>query len=423
MKFNLKYGRGVVPFETPPSWTVSPIDHGRPPSCAFGETLLSSLAEPYGSLPLDGLIEGKKVLVIVSDVTRYTGAELILPILREKFLNRAGRTRILFALGNHRKQTEEERRSLVSDEIFEAIPCADHDCFDDKGLSSVGTTASGLKVTVNSALLEAEVIIVTGAINFHYLAGFGGGRKCIVPGVAGYQTIVDTHKRVFNTERPGKHPCAQTGVLDGNPMHEAIMEAIGLIDRPLFLINTVFDDDKRLLHMFSGDLRESHEAGCSWYNEHFSREVAEKGDVVVVSAGGFPKDIDFIQTHKALEHAKHAAKKGGTIILLGECRDGIGNPYFMPWFDYPSVEAMEPSVRESDKVYAQTAYSTRIKAQDYRIILVSGLDDGLVKKMGMIPAGSLEEALSNLDRNGRLLCHVMPEGSKTLVRESIKSPA
>jgi nickel-dependent lactate racemase len=417
MRFDLKYGRGVVPFETPSSWTISHIDHGRPVARAFEETLLASLAEPYGSAPLDEWIDGKDVLIIVSDVTRYTGAELILPVLQKRFLRHAARARILFALGNHRKQTEDERRSLVSDEVYETISCTDHDCFDDKALSFVGATPSGLKIKVNSLLLEHDATIVTGAISFHYLAGFGGGRKCIIPGVAGYQTILDAHRRVFNREKPGKHERAQTGVLEGNPMHEAIMEGIALIDKPLFLINTIFDDRKRLLNICSGDMRQSHETGCAWYYDHFSQTVAEKGDVVVVSAGGFPKDIDFIQTHKALEHAKHAAKDGGSIILLGQCEDGIGNAYFMPWFDYPSVEAMEPFVRESDKVYAQTAYSTRIKTERYNVILVSDLDADQVRKMGMTPARTLEEALCSINRDGDLLCHVIPEGSKTLVRE------
>lgn len=417
MRFELKYGKGVVPFETPSPWTISHIDHKKPPLRDFEETLLASLASPYGSVPFEEFVGGKDLLIIVSDVTRYTGAELILPVLQRRFFGKAARTRILFALGNHRKQTEAERRGLVSDGIYETIPCGDHDCFDESGLSFVGETRSGLRVKLNSLLLECDAAIVTGALSYHYLAGFGGGRKCIIPGIAGYQTILDAHKRVFNREKPGKHERARTGVLDGNPMHEAIMEGIALVDKPLFLINTVFDDKKRLLGIFSGDIKLSHGAGCAWYNEHFSCTVEEKGDVAVVSVGGYPKDIDFIQAHKALEHAKQAVKEGGAIILLGQCQDGIGNPYFMPWFEYPSIEAMEPFVRESDKVYAQTAYSTRIKAEKYRIILVSDLDPEVVRKMGMTPKATLDEALSSVGKDARLLCHVMPEGSKTLARE------
>lgn len=417
MTIDLHYGKGAVSFEAPGAWNVSLVDHGRPAPCPFEETLLASLAEPLASPPLEEWIAGKEVLLIVSDVTRYTGAERILPVLRDKFLHRARRVRVLFALGNHRRQSEAEQRALVSDGVYETFSCLDHDCFDEKGLGSLGVTSSGLDAAVNRLLLEADGAIVTGAVSFHYLAGFGGGRKCIIPGIAAYQTILDVHRRVFHRDRPGKHERAQTGILKGNPMHEAIMEALDLVKKPLFLINTIFDDKKELLHIFSGHIKESHEAGCAWYNAHFSATVPEKADVVVVSAGGFPRDIDFIQSHKALEHAKHAAKDGGTIILLARCEDGVGNNYFLPWFDYPDLEAMEQAVRGADKVYAQTAYSTRIKAERYRIMLVSDLDDDQVRRMGMVPHRTLEEALASLDRRSSLVCHVIPEGSKTLVRE------
>ena len=417
MKIDLKYGRDVVSFEPPKAWTVSLVDHGHPLPRPFGETLAASCAKPYGSAPLEDWIAGKDVLVIVSDVTRYTGADLLLPELQRRFFHKAHRVRILFALGNHRKHTEAEQRALVTDAVYEAIPCVDHDCFNEDVLSPLGVTQSGLNVALNAMLGESDATIVTGTISFHYLAGFGGGRKCIIPGIAAYQTILDAHKRVFNKDKPGKHVCAQTGVLEGNPMHEAIMEGISLIKKPLFLINTVFDDGKRLLNIFSGDIKQSFDAGCAWYHGHFSTTVAEKADVVVVSAGGYPKDIDFIQSHKALEHARYAVKDGGTIVLLGKCEDGMGNKYFMPWFDYPSSDAMEPDVRSSDKVYAQTAYSTRLKAERYHIILVSDLDGDQVKKMGMEPRRTLAEALASLPRDREMLCHVLPEGSKTLVRE------
>lgn len=417
-KIDLKYGKGVVSFEVPPSWTVELIDHKQPPVREFETTLLESLAKPYAAVPFHRWVEGKDLLIIVSDVTRYTGADKMLPILQRMFLEKAKRVRILFALGNHRKQTDEERRMLVSEAVYDRIPCKDHDCFDDAVLTSLGRTRSGLDVAVNSMLLEADGALVTGSVTFHYLAGFGGGRKCIIPGIAAYDTILAAHKRVFNPDKPGKHRLAQTGVLRGNPMHEAIMEGIALVPTPLFLINTIFDDNKNCLNVFSGNMRESHEEGCDWYNEYFSSTVPEKGDVVVVSVGGYPKDIDFIQTHKALEHAKHAAKDGGTIIVLGKCEDGVGNPHFLRWFDYPSIEAMEPDVRAADKVYAQTAYTTRMKAERYNIILVSDLPPDDVRTMGITPMRTLDEAVAAVAKKD-LLCYVVPEGSKTLVRDEI----
>lgn len=418
MKMDLKYGRGLLSFNPPPSWSVSVVEHGRPPFLPLEEILAASLGAPRGAPPLRDWSAGRDLLVIVSDVTRYTGAEKVLPLLLDRFLNTARRVRILFALGNHRKQTEAEKRALVSDRVFDAVECLDHDCFNDAGLTRLGVTKSGLDVSLNSLLFASDAALVTGAVSHHYLAGFGGGRKCIIPGIAGYETIIGAHRRVFNKDRPGKHVRAQSGVLDGNPMHEAVMEAIALIDKPLFLINTIFDDNKdRLLNIFSGDIKTSHEEGCAWYHSHFSTTVGRKADVVVVSAGGYPKDIDFIQSHKALEQARHAAKDGGTIILAAKCEDGLGNSYFLPWFDYPTSGAMEPHVRQSDRVYSQTAYSTRLKAERYRIILVSDLKDEDVRRMGMEPARTLDEAAASLPAAAGVLCHVIPEGSKTLVRE------
>jgi lactate racemase len=411
----LRYGRGAVQFSPPPHWITNLIEPKHPASCEMGEALFSSLENPHGSDSFkEWLKDKRRLLIIVSDVTRYTGAEHVLPLLKSEFLNEKT-VQVLFALGNHRKQTEDERRSLVSDEIFNSWPCEDHDCFDEAVLAQLGTTKSGMEVKLNSRLLDADGILVTGTISFHYLAGFGGGRKCIIPGVAGYHTILDAHRRVFKQNAAGKDERAQTGILRGNPMHDAIMEGIALLDRPLFLINTVFDDEKNLLKVFSGDMAISHQAGCSWYNEHFSASAQEKGDVVVVSAGGYPKDIDFIQAHKALEHAKHAAKPGANIILVGKCEDGVGNQHFLPWFDYESIEAMEPYVRISDKVYSQTAYSTRLKTQEYKVILVSDLDEGDVRRMGIKPTRSLDEAISLVASKRRILCHIIPEGSKTLV--------
>jgi nickel-dependent lactate racemase len=268
---------------------------------------------------------------------------------------------------------------------------------------------------LNSLLVNADAAVVTGSINFHYLAGFGGGRKSLFPGIAGYETIIGIHRKVFHQDKPGKHGCAKSGTLAGNPMHEEIMEGIALIKTPLFLINTVLNDKKDFLNIFSGDIKYAHEVGCEWYREHFEVTVEEKADVVVVSAGGFPKDIDFIQAHKSIEHAMGAVKDGGTVIVLGECKDGMGNAAFLPWFEYPTSAEMEPHVRKSDKVYSQTAYATRRKAERCTIILVSGLEESQVRKMGLIPKKTLGEAVSSANDGMEKLCYVIPNGSTTLI--------
>lgn len=413
--YNLKCGRGTVTFDVPPTWETHVLKYRDPDTILPKEALSRALENPIGQKPFrEWIREFKNVLVVVPDVTRYAGMEQILPILYDDYLK--GITpRIIFALGNHRKQTTEEQRGIVSDFIHDCVPCFDHDCFNDDVLSSLGRTPSGLDIKVNRSLLQADAAIVTGSINFHYLAGFGGGRKSIFPGIAGYETILGIHKKVFREDRLGKHELAKSGSLTGNPMHEEIMRAVGLIKTPLYLINTVLNDKKDFLNVFAGGIREAHIAGCSWYAQHFAVRAEEKADIAIVSSGGFPKDINFIQAHKAIEHAMGAVRDKGTVIVNGECEDGLGNKDFLRWFDYATIDEMEPHVRAADKVYAQTAYATRCKAERCNILLVSDLADPEVVKMGMKPYKTLQEAIKAADDGTKKLCYIIPDGSNTLI--------
>ncbi len=410
----LKCGRGEIPLALPENWETRILEPKHPPHRPLEEALATALSSPVGEKALQEWLPGRDILLIVPDTTRYMGAESVLPLLCDRYFKECN-LEILFALGNHRKQTEAERRSIVSDGVYEKVPCLDHDCFDASTLASLGRTPSGLEIRVNSKLLRKEGAILLGSISFHYLAGYGGGRKALFPGISGYDTLLGVHKKVFLPDSPGKHPKVRPGIMDGNPMHEELMAALALVPIPLFLINTVVDDEKHFLNLFAGNVTEAHRAGCNWYGDNFGVKVTDKADVVIVSAGGYPKDIDFIQTHKALDHAQAAVKDGGSIILIGKCEDGIGNPYFLPWFNYPTAEEMEPFVRESDKVYAQTAYATRLKSERFSVMFVTDLDEADVRKMGMTPAGSLQDAIKSVDVGRDVLCYIIPEGSKTLI--------
>jgi len=413
--YSLKYGRERISFRLPENWQATVVHHKEPQPVPLEDTLLTSLEHPIGAQPFEKWIGPfKNILIIVPDVTRYAGMERALPMLLEKFPKNI-HAQIIFALGNHRKQTEGEREELISREVYAKVPSFDHDCYDKNGLTLAGKTSSGLDVVLNSALFRADAAVVTGSINFHYLAGFGGGRKSIFPGIAGYDTILGIHRQVFKKDSPGKHELARSGILKGNPMHEEIMEGIALIRTPLFLINTVLDDRKNLLNVFAGNIKDAHEEGCAWYREHFEAAVEEKADIVIVSSGGFPKDINFIQSHKAMEHAIGAVKDNGAVIVAGKCEDGLGNADFLRWFEYGPSTDMEPYVRKADKVYAQTAYATRMKAERCTIFFVSDLDDESVRKMGLIPKKSVEDAINAADDGKNKVCYVVPDGSKTLI--------
>ncbi|MBV5339961.1 MAG: nickel-dependent lactate racemase [Deltaproteobacteria bacterium] len=361
---------------------------------------------------------GERVVIVTSDITRYTGSEIYLPLLVER-LNRQGIAdrdiEILIALGIHRKQTEQEHRKITGS-LYGRISVSDHQCDDNDSLTFIGRTSNGIKVSINSKAAAADHLILTGTIGFHYFAGFGGGRKSVLPGIASRKACMASHFAVLNQgEGSGKNPLATTGNLEGNPVHRAMLEGCALA-KPAFILNTVLGADKRVIAVYAGDWREAHEAGCRFYREKFAWPLAERCDLVVASCGGFPKDINLIQAHKSMEYAAQALKDGGVMILLAECRDGFGNGTFFNWFRHKSLETFETALRAQYEINGQTAYSLLQKALRLRIILVSKFPVNQVEEMGMLPAQTLDEAM---ELAGRMLpagwrCYLMPEAGSVL---------
>ena len=358
------------------------------------------------------------MVIVTSDVTRPTGSEVYLPLLVDR-LNRAGiRDRdieIIIALGIHRKQTEAEHKKIVG-ELFGRIKVTDHECDDPAALVYLGETSRGIPIEVNRRVAEAQRLILTGSITFHYFAGFGGGRKSFLPGVSSRRSCMASHFSLLNPEEgSGRHPKAVTGNLEGNPVHESLLEACGKRP-PDFILNTVLNPEKKIMAVFAGDWREAHLEGCRFYAETFSCRIREKGDLVVVSCGGFPKDINLIQAHKSMEYGSRALKPGGVMILLAECRDGYGNGTFFNWFSYPTPEELESALRKHYEINGQTAWSVKEKARRFQVVLVSDLPPEEVRTMGMVPAATLAQALelatAMLPDDYR--AYVIPEGGIVL---------
>ncbi|RII28750.1 MAG: hypothetical protein CXR31_02410 [Geobacter sp.] len=361
---------------------------------------------------------GERVIIVTSDITRHTGSEVYLPLLVERLIRvgiKESDIEIVVALGIHRKQTEAEHKKIVG-ALYGRIRVTDHDCDDPGKLVYLGKTGNGVGVEINRRVAEADRVILTGTIGFHYFAGFGGGRKAILPGVASRQACMASHFAVLNPgEGSGRNPRATTGNLEGNPVHQAMEEACAMV-QPAFILNTVLSPDKRIVAVFAGDWREAFTAGCRYYAEHFTCRLAAPADLVVVSCGGFPKDINFIQAHKSMEYGSQALREGGVLVLLAECRDGYGNGTFFDWFRHKELPEFEAALRRNYEINGQTAYSTLYKARRYRVILVSSLPPEEVLTMGMTPAASLDEALARAEAMLPKDCtaYVIPEGGTVL---------
>lgn len=375
-----------------------------------------ALSAPIQSPPLEDLFSsGDSVLIVVSDATRATASAQILNLLVRRLIQigiSPADLAIIFATGIHRPVTPEEKIELLTPFIAQRVRTIDHDADDSSQMVLLGTTERGTPVEVNRALKDFSHVVITGGIGFHYFAGFTGGRKSICPGLASARTIAATHMLALDFESGGRRAGVGSGVLEGNAVHEECERAAAMIG-PRFGVNSVVDERGRAVRIHAGDWRTAHRESCQEYLSNHSARIETRREIVVVSCGGYPYDINLIQAHKSLDMAAHACRDGGTIILLAECPDdGLGHPTFLKWFAERDSGALERRLRDGYEVNGQTAWSLLMKAERYRIHLVSNLPDEEVRRMRMIPARAIADVVESLDREAQ--GYVMPRGAAVL---------
>lgn len=411
----LAYGLGSVAFSLDEDRHQVLASHGPREQPLTDVEVGRVLDEPLESSTLEELLSAdESVLIVVSDATRATGSAQIVNLLVRRIIQigiAPQDVAIIFATGIHRPVTPDEKRELLTPFIFQRIKTIDHDSHDPSALVVVGETKHGARVELNQALREFTHVILTGAIGFHYFAGFTGGRKSICPGLASARTIEATHMLALDFESGGRRAGVGTGLLDGNAVHEEC-ESIAEMINPSFGINSVVDERGRAVRVWAGHWRSAHRAACHEYLATHSVSVENKRDVVVASCGGFPYDINLIQAHKALDMAAQACHEGGTIILLAECREGFGGHDFLKWFEEEDSSTLAGRLRLEYEVNGQTAWALLTKAERYRVLLMSTLSDQDVKQMRMTPVHSMDEALTQLDP--AVQGYILPRGAACL---------
>jgi nickel-dependent lactate racemase len=357
---------------------------------------------------------GDNVLIVASDATRATASARIINLLVRRLIQNGtapGDIAIIFATGIHRAVRPDEKSELLTPFIAQRIRTLDHDAYDPSQLIQLGVWADGTPIEVNRALKEFAKVILTGAVGFHYFAGFTGGRKSICPGLAGAQTIEATHMLALDFEQGGRRRGVGSGLLQGNAVSEECERVAAMID-PAFAINAFVDEHGRAEKIFAGHWRSAHALACAEYFAGHSISIKERREVVVVSCGGAPHDLNLIQAHKALDMATQACLEGGAIILLAECGDGLGRADFLKWFESENSDALESRLRQAYEVNGQTAWALLTKTERFRVHLVSDLPDKDVMRMQMIPARSMEEALGLVSSEAK--GYIMPRGAALL---------
>jgi nickel-dependent lactate racemase len=410
----LGYGARQIPFNFDPhQFQVLTPQHAE--TTGLTETQLNlALDAPIGTERLEEIVKpGQRVVIVAPDATRAAGVDRIAPLIVER-LNRHGlrdeQISVLIGGGTHRPPTSAEIRSILGPTLPQRITVHSHDANDAATHVSMGVTSRGTPVALNRKLVEADHVIALGAISYHYIAGFSGGRKAILPGCGAESSIQASHLLSFNRDTLEKRDGIASGCLDGNPVHEDMTEAVGLLN-PSFLVNTVLGLDGEVAAVYAGHWRRAHRQGCEDYGATHSVRAGRPCPLVIVSAGGAPRDINLIQSHKAMEHASAVLEEGGAMVVLAECAEGLGRDDFLRWFVPGGSRATAQMLVADYKIYGQTAWGLRRKTERFRLLLISSLEAGTVRRMGLEPHPTLESALSALSRQPG---YIIPYGLTTL---------
>ena len=381
-----------------------------------------ALAAPIGSAPLADLAKGKQNIVIISsDHTRPVPSHVTMPLLLQEIRkgNPGADITILVATGYHRATTAAELLERYGQKIVEEVNIVVHNAFDESAMVRIGTLPSGGELIINRLAVEADLLIAEGFIEPHFFAGFSGGRKSVLPGIASKETVLANHCAAFIV-----HEKARTGILAGNPIDEDMLYAAQAA-KLAFILNVVIDAEKKIIKAFAGHFDEAHKQGCAFV-ANLAGVVAKLAPIVITTNGGYPLDQNIYQAVKSMTAAEATCQAGGVIIVAAQCADGHGGESFYNTF------ATAQSIRQvMDDILARTAAQTvpdqwesQILARillKHEVIMVTDVPPELVEKMGMKWAPSVEEAIKiaeNIIQEPGCKITVIPDGVAVIVQPS-----
>jgi nickel-dependent lactate racemase len=417
----LPYGKSDVCARVPARNLFGSIEPKETPSAPDAEAEVErALKEPIGTKRLSEIANAEsQVVIVVDDMTRHAPTPVMLPpVLAE--LNAAGvkdeNVTVIFGSGTHRAVKPEEAARLIGEETLSRVKTVSHDC-KAQDLVYVGTTKKhGNKVLLNRVFAEADVKVLLGDVGFHYYAGYGGGRKSVMPAISCEETIKHNHAMLLNSN-------ARAGVLDGNPVHEDMTEAARLA-KVDFILNVVTNSRGEIVKAFAGDLEQAFLEAVKLVDEMYRVTVDRRADIVVVSPGGYPADLNLYQSYKALDNALEVVKRNGVIVLVAECAEGYGNQVFYDWMArFGELKQVEREIKRNFVLGGHKAYYLLKAQQNHPIILVSSLPDFYASNIFKLKtARAVNDAIGEAFKlaGSQARVWVMPHGGLTL--PNVQSP-
>ena len=412
MRVDLAYGDGLLPVDLDLDADV--IEPRDPPCVADpGRALREALRRPIGSPPLAELVApDSSIVVVISDSTRPAPNRLMLEaLLAELGADAAGRMQVLVATGLHRPTRDDELDRMLGPELRRRLRVTNHDAHDAASLRAIGRTSSGRPVRINRRYLDADVRITLGLIEPHFFAGFSGGAKLILPGVAGAASILRNH----DAEMIG-HPNARWGTLAGNPIHREQREAARLAGCE-FSLNVTIAGDGAITGIFAGALEPAHDAGCQAALRAAMQPVDQPYDVVVTTNGGHPLDLNLYQAVKGMDAAAQIVRPGGHIVMAAECREGAGHGDFVHILrEHTTPRAMVRSIQAAGDVRGdqwQNQIFGRVLESATVHLRADGLTDDEVRAAHCVPCPDVARRTRELVGGAGRVC-VLPRGPFTI---------
>ncbi len=379
--------------------------------------LVRAVEQPIGSLPLSAFVRPEhSVCLVISDMSRFwMRQDRVIPPLVDYLFSRCGirpdQLTVLVANGTHAGGDEAELRTLVTDRVYETVRVVNHDCLAED-LVYLGTTPHHTPVWINPIAARADRVICLGACVHHVMAGFGGGRKSILPGICGMETIKHNHAYALDPEAFRTNPRVGNGRLEDNPLHLDMCEAAAMLPH-LFMINLVLNAEMQLAAIYAGHFLESWEEACRAVDRIYRVPVPCRADAVIASCGGYPKDMSLYQGTKTIDNVETGLKPGGTLILIIEAREGGGPPEYFDWIQNLQDGTMEDRLRNHFTIPGYIFFLNCEQARRYRILMLTSIPPETLKPMGIEAFGSMEELLRAARLENKSL-YVIENGSTVI---------
>ncbi len=410
---SLKYGTEDINIEIKGAKTIEVINPNVMPEIDdLGGALKKSIEEDViGTKPLKELIKAEdKITIVVSDITRswmHQGDVLthLGHYLQDECNVDLKNITVLVALGTHRKSTPAEQEIIAGKFLYENSTVVDHDC--DGECTYVGTTSRGTVVKVNPLVVGRKVIVVGGTVH-HMMAGFGGGRKNLLPGVSSRETIRANHERALDPVLPHSDMRVGCGLLKDNPINEDMDEAASFVNTT-FSINIVAATGGKHSGLFSGDLFKAWKASCDYQSKSYEKEIKKEADVVIVSSGGAPKDMNLYQGCKGMLNGMRAVKKGGEIIWLCKCPEGCGAPDYTSWLTPFKEGRLDAALRKDFTIGGFIFYLTVETLGKAKCKILTTIDEDTCKAMHMEPYTDMNKLMDSMDFTDKEV-YVIPYG-------------